>query len=286
MASNSVDDSDDDILFIEEIKSENAPRTPQKQWRQRTLNPKREPFSNSTNLTDQKPVYPIFGHADDLKNFDLKDLSLLSPQVRKKNTTSDSDCDIIDLESDMYDVKLAPASIVKPEFKPSILNQIDPFQQQMLRELEAQKQRDLLIASLNLHRNNKSKKSAFNDALEKAKIANDPSQLNTEFNEDAESAVPQETYTTYEPKKLKLGKPHPDQVVETSSLASVEPPEIAYQLKMPNTVYERSKLSALQLEAVVYACQAHEKTLISGNAYLRIFSRVVKSKLNFTDISS
>lgn len=48
--------------------------------------------------------------------------------------------------------------------------------------------------------------------------------------------------------------PHPDQVVETSSLASVEPPEIFYKLKMPKEVYEKSKLSALQLEAVVYAC--------------------------------
>ena len=48
--------------------------------------------------------------------------------------------------------------------------------------------------------------------------------------------------------------PHPDQVVETSSLASVEPPEIHYTLKMPQNIYEESKLSALQLEAVVYAC--------------------------------
>ena len=49
--------------------------------------------------------------------------------------------------------------------------------------------------------------------------------------------------------------PHPDLVVETSSLASVEPPEITYKLKMPSIVYDSSKLSALQLEAVVYACK-------------------------------
>ena len=49
--------------------------------------------------------------------------------------------------------------------------------------------------------------------------------------------------------------PHPDLVVETSSLASVEPPEITYKLKMPPSVYDSSKLSALQLEAVVYACK-------------------------------
>ncbi len=32
-------------------------------------------------------------------------------------------------------------------------------------------------------------------------IANDPNQLQTGFNEDAETAIPAETYTTYEPKK-------------------------------------------------------------------------------------
>jgi hypothetical protein len=55
--------------------------------------------------------------------------------------------------------------------------------------------------------------------------------------------------------------PHPDQVVETSSLASVEPPEIFYQLKMSNTIFEKSQLSALQLEAVVYACMSEIKNI-------------------------
>lgn len=49
--------------------------------------------------------------------------------------------------------------------------------------------------------------------------------------------------------------PHPDQVVETSSLASVDPPEIYYELKMSKSIHEKAKLSALQLEAVVYACK-------------------------------
>ena len=35
-----------------------------------------------------------------------------------------------------------------------------------------------------------------------------------------------ETYSNYKPVKLQVGKPHPDSVVETASLASVEPPDI------------------------------------------------------------
>ncbi len=43
-----------------------------------------------------------------------------------------------------------------------------------------------------------------------------------------EMNVPQE----YKPSKLTFGKPHPDAVVETASLAAVEPPDITYQLKV------------------------------------------------------
>jgi hypothetical protein len=44
----------------------------------------------------------------------------------------------------------------------------------------------------------------------------------------ASRAVPQE----YKPSKLTFGKPHPDAVVETASLAAVEPPDITYKLKV------------------------------------------------------
>jgi hypothetical protein len=35
-----------------------------------------------------------------------------------------------------------------------------------------------------------------------------------------------ETYSNYKPSKLSIGHPHPDPVVETASLASVENPDI------------------------------------------------------------
>ena len=52
---------------------------------------------------------------------------------------------------------------------------------------------------------------------------------------------------------LILGKPHPDPVVETASLASVEPPEVWHDLSLPEETVMEGKLSALQLEAVTYA---------------------------------
>jgi hypothetical protein len=54
---------------------------------------------------------------------------------------------------------------------------------------------------------------------------------------------------------------HPDPIVETSSLASVEPPDVWYKLKMPESVYAEGALSALQLEAIVYASQKHTNFL-------------------------
>ncbi|RNA44326.1 strawberry notch -like protein, partial [Brachionus plicatilis] len=79
--------------------------------------------------------------------------------------------------------------------------------------------------------------------------------------EEEEELGHAETYADYMPSKLKLGLKHPDPIVETSSLASVEPPDIWYELRMASSVYEKGALSALQLEAVVYACQKHSEFL-------------------------
>ncbi|XP_075983440.1 protein strawberry notch isoform X2 [Anticarsia gemmatalis] len=70
-----------------------------------------------------------------------------------------------------------------------------------------------------------------------------------------------ETYADYMPPKLKLGRKHPDPVVETASLSSVEPVDVTYKLSLPDDTVRGGLLSALQLEAVVYASQAHEHLL-------------------------
>lgn len=50
--------------------------------------------------------------------------------------------------------------------------------------------------------------------------------------EGFDDAVDDVSYTVYQPKKLKLGMPHPDPVVENTSMAAVDPPELCYRLKL------------------------------------------------------
>lgn len=50
-------------------------------------------------------------------------------------------------------------------------------------------------------------------------------------------------------------------MVETASLSSVEPIDVTYKLSLPHETIQGGMISALQLEAVVYACQAHENML-------------------------
>ena len=54
--------------------------------------------------------------------------------------------------------------------------------------------------------------------------------------EDEEDMGVIETYSNYKPTKLMIGLPHPDAVVETASLASVEPADVWYELSLPAEV--------------------------------------------------
>uniref|UniRef100_UPI0037E8FF7D protein strawberry notch homolog 1 isoform X2 n=1 Tax=Semicossyphus pulcher TaxID=241346 RepID=UPI0037E8FF7D len=88
--------------------------------------------------------------------------------------------------------------------------------------------------------------------------------------EEEEELGHAETYAEYMPMKLKVGLRHPDPVVETSSLSSVNPPDVWYRLTIPEETIDRGCLSALQLEAITYAAQQHETFLPGGDraAYL------------------
>ncbi|XP_066942109.1 protein strawberry notch homolog 1 isoform X2 [Macrobrachium rosenbergii] len=74
-----------------------------------------------------------------------------------------------------------------------------------------------------------------------------------------------ETYADYMPSKLKIGIKHPDQVVETASMSSVEPPDVWYEMNIPDDTVNSGKLSALQLESITYASQQHEHFLPDGS---------------------
>ena len=62
---------------------------------------------------------------------------------------------------------------------------------------------------------------------------------------------------------MNLGTRHPDPVVETSSLSSVEPPDIWYKLALPEGTIDQGSLSAVQLESITYATQKHDMILPS-----------------------
>ncbi|XP_034560911.1 protein strawberry notch homolog 2 isoform X3 [Notolabrus celidotus] len=87
-----------------------------------------------------------------------------------------------------------------------------------------------------------------------------------EEEEDAEEEETEElghvdTYAEYKPSKSTIGISHPDIVVETNTLSSVPPPDVTYTLSIAQSTINNGLLSALQLEAIIYACQQHEVIL-------------------------
>ncbi|GAB6030353.1 Protein strawberry notch 1 [Chamberlinius hualienensis] len=100
--------------------------------------------------------------------------------------------------------------------------------------------------------------------IEKSVVVKQEVEGELEEEDDEENIGPAETYADYMPSKLKIGEKHPDPVVETSSLSSVQPPEVTYNLSIPEACIDYGHLSALQLEAVVYASQQHEQFLADG----------------------
>ncbi|KAM7312198.1 protein strawberry notch, partial [Ixodes scapularis] len=91
-----------------------------------------------------------------------------------------------------------------------------------------------------------------------------PRQTAEDAEEEEELALA-ETYAECTPSKLKIGGRHPYPVVETSSLSSVAPPAVWYDLCIPKEVVDRGQLSALQLEVVMYASQQHQVVLTNGS---------------------
>ncbi len=74
-------------------------------------------------------------------------------------------------------------------------------------------------------------------------------------------------YDTYHPAKLKIpgAKDHPGKLVESAAMASIEPFDPTYSPKLPVQAIKSGKISMAQLEAVVYAGQAHQETLPDGS---------------------
>ncbi|XP_024532194.1 protein FORGETTER 1 [Selaginella moellendorffii] len=82
--------------------------------------------------------------------------------------------------------------------------------------------------------------------------------------EEDENGTVGDTFMDYRPSKLSIGPPHPDPIVETSSLSSIQPPEPTYGLRISKEMEDLGALSCLQLETLVYACQRHLQHLADG----------------------
>ena len=71
-------------------------------------------------------------------------------------------------------------------------------------------------------------------------------------------------FVPYLPAKVRGGVTHPSNIVESASMASVSPPNIAYHPQLPSEFVTEGKLSSLQFERVIYAGQRHEQRLAGG----------------------
>jgi hypothetical protein len=72
-------------------------------------------------------------------------------------------------------------------------------------------------------------------------------------------------FVSYEPTKIKGGQPHPAQIVESASMAAVSSPDITYRPHLPLRIITEGRLSAIQIERVIYAGQRHEQRLPDGS---------------------
>lgn len=83
----------------------------------------------------------------------------------------------------------------------------------------------------------------------------------------ANSSEDNGTYASYVPEKLNIKgtKQHPSKLVESSAMASVHAPDLHYVPNLSRDIITNGLLSDAQLEAVMYAGQAHESKLPNGD---------------------
>ncbi len=72
------------------------------------------------------------------------------------------------------------------------------------------------------------------------------------------------TFASYSPAKIRGARAHPADLVESASMAAVEPPDPTYVPHLAPEIVRDGVLSEVQLERVVYAGQRHEQTLPDG----------------------
>ena len=93
-----------------------------------------------------------------------------------------------------------------------------------------------------------------------------PLQIQSEQEKAADGQLTDSLYEDYRPQKLKMdgAQPHPGTLVQSAAMASVEPPNPTYGPHLPKELITSGKLSLAQIEAIVYAGQAHQDMLPGG----------------------
>lgn len=83
----------------------------------------------------------------------------------------------------------------------------------------------------------------------------------------AKGEISDALYEPYTPQRLSIpgAKAHPGSLVQSAAMAAVEPPAPTYTPKLPERLVKTGALSLAQMEAVVYAGQAHEQKLPDGS---------------------
>jgi predicted RNA methylase len=79
-------------------------------------------------------------------------------------------------------------------------------------------------------------------------------------NAEQQSTISEDTvYSEYTAQKLKIdgAKPHVSPLVQSTAMASVEPPDVTYSPHIPKNLIDSGELSIAQLESIVYAGMQH-----------------------------
>jgi len=71
--------------------------------------------------------------------------------------------------------------------------------------------------------------------------------------------------SAYAPRFVVGGASHPGVIVEPPGLANVEPPPVTYRPHLPRELCASGKLSAMQIERIIYTGQAHGQRLVDGS---------------------
>ena len=88
--------------------------------------------------------------------------------------------------------------------------------------------------------------------------------INLDDLEGFEDLSDENTFNKYHNFSIENCIPHPDPLVESSSLASVDFPVISYQPFFPIEMLAKGCLSSPQMETIIYACQKHDMFLQTG----------------------